>query len=68
MKFSNKSLRDFLRVVHLLLAGMIGAYLYSPLGQLEWFTSLVRASTLPILLFTGVSMWQMPALTKLLKR
>jgi hypothetical protein len=67
MKFSNKFLRNALRVVHLVVAGLIGAYLYSPLGNLEWFTALVRWSTLPVLLLTGLSMWQMPALTKLLK-
>jgi hypothetical protein len=68
MQFSNKSLRNFLRVIHLVVAGLIGAYLYSPLGNMEWYVSLVRASVLPILLITGLSMWQMPSLTKGLKR
>jgi hypothetical protein len=68
MQFSNKSLRNFLRVIHLVVAGLIGAYLYSPLGNMEWYVSLVRASVLPILLITGLSMWQMPSLTKWLKR
>jgi hypothetical protein len=68
MQFSNKSLRNFLRVIHLVVAGLIGAYLYSPLGTMEWYVNLVRASVLPILLITGLSMWQMPGLTKWLKR
>ena len=67
MKFSNKTLRNSLRVVHLVIAGLIGAHLYSPLGDVAWFTTLVRLSTMPVLVLTGLSMWQMPVLTKLLK-
>jgi hypothetical protein len=68
MQFSNKTLRNLLRAVHLVVAGLIGAYLYSPLGSLEWYMNLVRISVLPVLVITGLSMWQMPALTKILKR
>ena len=68
MQFSNKSLRNSFRVIHLVVAGLIGAYIYSPLGNVEWYANLVRASVLPILLITGLSMWQMPSLTKWLKR
>ena len=68
MKFSNKSLRNLLRIIHLVVAGLIGAYLYSPLGDLDWYGNLVRLSVLPALLLTGFSMWQMPVLTKWLKR
>ena len=68
MRFSNKTLRDSLRVIHLVIAGMIAAHLYSPLAEVEWFTTLVRFSTMPVLVLTGLSMWQMPVLTKLLKR
>ena len=68
MQFSNKSLRNSFRVIHLVVAGLIGVYIYSPLGTVEWYANLVRASVLPILLITGISMWQMPSLTKWLKR
>jgi len=67
MNFSNKTLRNFLRVVHLTIGGLVIAYIYSPLGAVEWFGSLVRIS-LPILTLTGLTMWQMPVVTKLLKR
>ena len=67
MKFSNKSLRNLLRALHLVVAGLIGAYLYSPLGNVEWYVNLVRVSVIPVLLITGLSMWKMQALTKLLK-
>jgi hypothetical protein len=68
MNFSNKLLRNLLRLIHLVVAGLIGAYLYSPLGNVEWYGALVRLSVLPVLVITGLSMWQMPALTRLLKR
>jgi hypothetical protein len=68
MNFSNKTLRTSLRTIHLVIAALIGMYLYSPLGDLEWFSNLVKWSVLPVLLVTGLSMWQMPLLTKILKR
>ena len=68
MQFSNKSLRNLLRAIHLVVAVLIGAYIYSPLGNVEWYAGLVRASVLLILLITGLCMWQLPAITKLLKR
>ena len=67
MKISNKTLRDILRVIHLVIGGLAIAYIYSPLGDLEWFSSLVRVS-IPILTITGLSMWQMPLITKAFKR
>ena len=68
MNFSNKTLRNILRAIHLIVAGLVGAYIYSPLGNMEWFVNLVRASVLPSLVITGLAMWQMPWLTKTLKR
>lgn len=68
MNISNKTLRTILRTVHLIVGGLIGAYLYSPLGQLEWFGILVKVTVLPVLLTTGLMMWQMPAITKWLKQ
>ena len=68
MNFSNKTLRNILRATHLIVAGLIGAYIYSPLGSMEWFANVVRASVLPALVITGLSMWQMPTITKMLKR
>lgn len=68
MNISNKTLRNILRAIHLVVAGLIGAYLYSPLGEMEWFAILVRATVLPVLVMTGLSMWQMPFIAKLFKR
>jgi len=68
MNFSNKTLRNTLRIIHLIVAGLVGAYIYSPLGDMVWFANLVRASVLPALMITGLTMWQMPAITKMFKR
>ena len=64
---SNKNLRNVLRAIHLVIAALVIAYIYSPLGSLEWFGSFVKVST-PILTLTGIVMWQMPTVTKFLKR
>ncbi|HVN14117.1 MAG TPA: hypothetical protein VMT73_00130 [Anaerolineales bacterium] len=67
MIFSNKNLRNILRVIHLVVAGLVITYIYSPLGNMEWFASPVRI-LVPILTITGVLMWQMPSVVKFLKR
>ena len=67
MNISNKSLRNQLRTIHLVVGGLLIAYIYSPLGNLDWFETLIRIS-LPILTITGLSMWQMPLITKVFKR
>jgi len=67
MNLSNKTLRTVLRAIHLVIGALVVVYIYTPLGSVEWFGSLVRIS-IPILTITGLSMWQMPSLTKILKR
>ncbi len=67
MNISNKTLRNLLRIIHLVIGGLVIAYIYSPLGSVEWFGGLVRIS-IPILTVTGLSMWQMPLITKTFKR
>ena len=67
MNLSNKTLRTVLRAIHLVIGALVIAYMYTPLGNVEWFGSLVRIS-IPILTITGLSMWQMPSITKILKR
>lgn len=67
MNISNKTLRNLLRIIHLIIGGLVIACIYSPLGNLEWFGNVVRVS-IPILTITGLSMWQMPLITKTFKR
>jgi len=64
---SNKNLRNALRAIHLVVAALVIAYIYSPLGNVEWFGGFVKVSV-PILTLTGILMWQMPVVTKFFKR
>jgi len=67
MNISNKTLRSTLRIIHLVVGGLVVAYIYTPLGNAEWFGSLVKV-VIPTLVITGIWLWQMPFLTKLFKR
>ena len=67
MNLSNKTLRNVLRTIHLIIGALVIIHIYTPLGNLEWFESLVKIS-LPTLTITGLSMWQMPFITKMFKR
>ncbi|MBV6451307.1 MAG: hypothetical protein MHPDNHAH_02038 [Anaerolineales bacterium] len=68
MNVSNKNLRNILRAAHLVIGVLTVMYVYSPLGEMMWFGMLVKATVLPILVLSGLAMWQMPTLTKFLKR
>jgi hypothetical protein len=53
------------RVVHLVAAVVLVAYLYAPLeGQLQ---NPVRFLVLPLLVVTGIAMWQAPRIRRLRK-
>lgn len=53
------------RVVHLAAALVLFAYLYAPLGaQLQ---DVVRFVVFPLLLVTGIAMWQAPRIRRLRK-
>ena len=68
MKFSNVKLRILLRAVHL--AGMIpmGLVIYTALDQPRTLLNVVRFAVFPSFVLTGLIMWQMPRLSKWLKR
>jgi hypothetical protein len=68
MKFSNAKLRTWLRAFHL--AGMIpmGLVIYAALDQPGVLLNVVRFAVFPGFVMTGLIMWQMPRLSKWLKR
>ena len=68
MKFSNAKLRIWLRAFHL--AGMIpmGLVIYAALDQPGILLQVVRLAVFPGFVLTGLIMWQMPRLSKWLKR
>ena len=64
---SNKQLRDIQRITHLVGAAVLILYLYSPLGSAPIFTALTQFLVVPLLIATGMLMWQLPQLRKLLQ-
>ena len=56
MKASTK--RNVFRTIHLIGATIVGAYVYSPWKELEWFGLLNKAVIVPALTVSGLWMWQ----------
>lgn len=69
-KVSNKRLRDTQRVVHLVGGLMLGVYIYIPLiggPGTHIVQALMQLVVFPAVVATGVLMWQLPRLRRLLK-
>jgi hypothetical protein len=64
---SNKQQRDIQRIAHLVGATMLMLYLYTPLGSTPIFIALMQFLVVPLLVATGMLMWQLPRLRKLLQ-
>jgi len=67
MQFSNKQLRIMLRAVHLLGMPVLGVLLYTPWGNNPTVIFTIQAIVFPAFMLTGILMWQMPRLSRLLK-
>lgn len=52
------------RVAHLLLAGLLGAFLYSPLRTVPEAVLAVQAVVFPLLAVSGLLMWRGPRLRR----
>jgi hypothetical protein len=65
VKISNKTLRDAQRVAHLLGALVVVAAMYTPLRDVPTIGWLVEIIAIPVLVGTGLAMWQLPRLRKL---
>lgn len=63
---NTKQQRDGQRAVHLVASAILLAYLYTPLGDNDLLQVMVRAVIVPIVLITGVLMWQMPRLRRVM--
>jgi hypothetical protein len=62
---TGKMQRDIQRSVHLVASAILIAYFYTPLGDNDIFSTMVRAMVIPMLLVTGVLMWQMPRIRRM---
>ncbi len=69
MSISNRTVRVALRTIHLVSAGFMGTYLYSPWSTISWFSVFIEWIVFPIgFVVTGLWLWQMPRVTKWLNR
>jgi hypothetical protein len=65
---SGKLQRTILRYTHLL-AGMLNVFfIYTPLGDVREFELLVQIILVPVIVITGVWMWQQARVRKLLAK
>ena len=58
MSISNKQLRLILRYTHLAAGILIGLFVYSPLGNVSAFELLVQIGLIPVVVLSGVWIWQ----------
>ncbi len=68
LRVSNKRLRDLQRAVHLVGGLLVATFVYTPLRDLALFSLLVQVVVVPVIVATGMTMWQWPRLRKLLTR
>lgn len=65
---SNKVLRQVLRWSHLVIGGLMVAFVYSAaLRESAVFVGLMQFVVVPVVVVSGVAMWQQPLVGKLLR-
>ncbi len=64
---SNKTLRVTMRWIHIIGSALIGTFVYSPSRSDAGFTARTQFVVIPVLLLTGIGMWQQPRLNRWLK-
>lgn len=68
MSNPNRTLRNLLRWFHIVAGSLVATVIYSPLRESEAFVLVVQVALLPVLILTGISMWQQARLRRLLGR
>ena len=68
MSISNKQLRLILRYTHLAAGILIIIFVYSPLGDVPAFELFVQIALIPIVVVTGIWIWQQARVRKLFAR
>ena len=64
----NKTIRIGLRWTHLLIGWLIGALVYTPARENEAFILLMQFVFVPLLVITGLWMWQQARVRRLYRR
>jgi hypothetical protein len=65
---ANRTVRLITRLIHLIGGAVLALYIYSPLGGDPVFSATVQWVTIPLLIITGIVLWQQPRLVRLLRR
>lgn len=68
MSNTGRRMRVVLRWFHLVAGSLVAAVVYSPLRESGAFVLLVQVALMPVLILTGVWMWQQARLRRLLGR
>jgi len=68
MTVSSKPLRDGMRFAHFVAAFATCAFVYSPFAGEEGFAAIMRGVVIPVLVATGLGMWQVSKLRRLFAR
>jgi hypothetical protein len=68
MTVSNKQVRDAQRAVHLVLGLLLALYVYTPVRDLPLALFLAQVVLIPLLIASGLAMWQWPRLRRRLSR
>ena len=63
-----RKVRAVQRSFHFVASAILLVYLYTPLGANAVYSFMVRAMVVPMLAVTGILMWQMPRIRKVLKK
>ena len=61
---SNRQLRRIVRWVHIIGGSLIATFIYAPWGQAPLLISLMRWVVIPVLILSGMVLWQQAWLTK----
>lgn len=66
---SNKQFRQVVRVGHIVEGALIAAFIYSPtLRASGAYTAIIQFVVLPLIILSGVLLWQQPRVMKWLRR
>jgi hypothetical protein len=59
-----KQKRKIIRMLHIIGAILIGTFIYSPYGSIEWFQAMIKFAVIPLLSISGLLLYK----PKLLKK
>ena len=68
MRNRNKTMRTVLRWVHLVVGWLIGVFVYTPAREDETFVLLMQVVFVPVVVLTGVWIWQQARIRRLYGR